>query len=208
MKNECNIIRDILPLYVENLVSADTAVFVEAHLETCEACRAELEHMKHPGSVEPAVPDPQDSGVMPLKTFKKQWNKRKRMLVGITVFITAVVVLLGSYFIGSGLSKRTDVVLADYSVSEDGTELTLKTTIPTSMGYIRGFTDNGGGVKPHYLTFYHTFGGLNSSFGAKDEFRLKLDETDTEVWFNRADGGYELVLQKDVDTGIWIRPAP
>ena len=101
---------------------------------------------------------------------------------------------------------RNDVVLLDYSVSEDGTEITLNTTIPTSMGYIRGFKDNGGGVKPHYLTFYSTFGGLNSSFGAKHEFELELDKTDTEIWFNRADGGYELVLQKNEETGEWVRP--
>ena len=46
MKNECNIIRDILPLYVEDMVSADTSAFVEEHLEKCAECRAELEDMK------------------------------------------------------------------------------------------------------------------------------------------------------------------
>lgn len=44
MKNECSIIRDILPLYVENMVSEDTSEFVKEHLESCPACRAELEN--------------------------------------------------------------------------------------------------------------------------------------------------------------------
>lgn len=206
MKNECNIIKDILPLYIEDMVSADTAAFVEEHLEKCKACRAELERIKSPGKLEPVMVDTQDNGAEPLKTFKKQWNKRKRIMIVTTVLITAVVVLLGAYFIGSGFSKRTDVILADYSVSADGTEITFNTAIPTSMGYIRGFENNGGGVKSHYLTFYRTFGGLNSSFGAKHEFELELDETDTEIWFNRADGGYELVLQKNIETGEWVRP--
>ena len=35
MKNECSIIRDILPLYVENMVSEDTSEFVKEHLESC-----------------------------------------------------------------------------------------------------------------------------------------------------------------------------
>ena len=47
MKNECNIIRDILPLYIEDMVSADTAAFVEEHLETCAECRANLENLKN-----------------------------------------------------------------------------------------------------------------------------------------------------------------
>jgi len=74
------------------------------------------------------------------------------------------------------------------------------------MGYIRGYKNDGGGVKPHYLTFYSTFGGLNSSFGAKNKFELELGEDDTEIYFNRPDGGYELVLQKNTETGEWYNP--
>ena len=108
-----------------------------------------------------------------------------------------------SFVIGTGFTKRTDVILTDYSVSEDGAEIILKTSVASSAGYIRGFKNDGGGVKPHYLTFYATFGGLNSTFGAKNEFVLEVDEDDSEIYFNRTDGGYELVLQKDAQTGVW-----
>lgn len=58
MKNECSIIRDILPLYVENMVSEDTSEFVKEHLESCPACRAELEKLREPVEVqtEPGSP--------------------------------------------------------------------------------------------------------------------------------------------------------
>ena len=128
---------------------------------------------------------------------------KKRKL---TIIIAVLVVLLLSFMIGIGFMKRTDVALGEYSLSEDGKNLTFHAGVSSSMGYIRGFKDKGGGVKPHYLTFYSTFGGLNSSFGAKSEFTLVLDENDTEIYFGRADGGYELVLQKDVETGEWVRP--
>ena len=128
--------------------------------------------------------------------------KKKRIFL-ITIIVIAVLIL--SFLLGTGFMKRTDVALGEYSVSEDGTKLTFHAGVMSSMGYIRGFKDNGGGVKPHYLTFYSTFGGLNSSFGAKSEFELELQETDTEIYFGRADGGYELVLQKDIDTGEWVR---
>lgn len=42
MRNECNIIRDLLPLYVENMVSDDTASFVAEHMESCPACQKEF----------------------------------------------------------------------------------------------------------------------------------------------------------------------
>lgn len=128
---------------------------------------------------------------------------KKRLVI---LAIAAVIVLILSFFVGTGFLKRADVVLYDYSVSEDGTKLTFHGGITSSMGYIRGFEDDGGGVKPHYLTFYSTFGGLNSSLGAKNEFVLDLAEQDTEIYFNRGDGGYELVLQKNAETGEWAKP--
>ena len=123
-----------------------------------------------------------------------------------TVIVLVITVLAMSFWVGSGFNERTDVLLIDYSISENGSKLTFKTAIPTSMGHIRGFKNSGGGVVPHYLTFYSTFGGWNSSFGAKHKFELDLAETDTEIYFNRPDGGYALILQKDAETGEWKRP--
>ena len=54
MSNQCNLIKDILPLYVEDMVSTDTQEFVNAHLEHCAECRAELERMR---SSKKFVPD-------------------------------------------------------------------------------------------------------------------------------------------------------
>ena len=130
------------------------------------------------------------------------WLVKKKIFLTISV----IAVLMISMLICTGFRKRTDVVLFDYSVSEDGGTISLEIQVASSMGYIRGFKDKGGGVKPHYLTFYSTFGGLNSSFGSINEIELELSQDDTEIYFNRPGGGYELVLQKDIATDEWIRP--
>lgn len=41
----CSIIRDILPLYIDDVVSAGTRVSVEGHLSHCENCRKECEKL-------------------------------------------------------------------------------------------------------------------------------------------------------------------
>ena len=46
MKLSCDIIRDLLPLYAEELASADSADAVEEHLLGCESCRKAYEDMK------------------------------------------------------------------------------------------------------------------------------------------------------------------
>ena len=129
--------------------------------------------------------------------------KKKRIKI---LLIISVIVLAASFIIVTGFTRNPNVEMIDYTVSEDGEELTFTVGIPFSIGYVRGFDDMGGGVKPHYLNFYNTFGVINSSWGARFEYVLPLGEDDTEIYFNRADGGYELVLQKNVDTGEWTRP--
>ena len=53
MKLECDVIRDLLPLYAEKLASPASSALVEQHLAECEACRAELEQMEKPVPVQP-----------------------------------------------------------------------------------------------------------------------------------------------------------
>ena len=96
MKNECNIVRDILPLYVEDMVSADTSAFVEEHLEKCAECRAELEDMKRPGGVEKRNVSVEDE-VMPLKAFKKKWYRQLNLIMTVCVLATAFITGIGAY---------------------------------------------------------------------------------------------------------------
>ena len=52
----------------------------------------------------------------------------KKRIIAVIVILAVLVAL---FFIGTGFQKRMDVVLVDYSVSEDGTEITLDAGIPT-----------------------------------------------------------------------------
>ena len=125
------------------------------------------------------------------------------------IFLSIVILavcLAGVYYIGTGFQKAPNELVVNHSVSEDGTEMTFRVGTWESVGYVRGFKDKGGGVKPHYLTFYHAFGGINGKWGAKNTFTLELAPDDTEIYFNRPGGGYELVLFKDGVTGEWKQP--
>lgn len=141
-----------------------------------------------------------------LNKIAKILNKSDVMEKKIIFGIALVVVLGAVFFIGTGFQKRSDVVLRDYTVADDGKKITLHIMVTSSMGYTREFKNDGGGREPHYLTFYNTFGGFNSSFGAIDTVVLEIDLNDTQIFFNRSDERYELVLQKNPDTGEWMKP--
>ncbi len=46
MNNECKIIRDLFPNYIENLLSDETKQFVEKHISNCKQCKEIIENIK------------------------------------------------------------------------------------------------------------------------------------------------------------------
>ena len=45
MKISCDVIRDLLPLYVEDMLSNDSKNIVDEHIEQCESCGDELKKL-------------------------------------------------------------------------------------------------------------------------------------------------------------------
>ncbi len=100
MKKECSIVRDLLPLYIEEMVSADTGGFVKEHLDGCEECRGEYDRMKLPkmqnkGGEE--VNDKEQSAVRgdvaPLVNLRRRLRKRKVQTILCTgLFLVALFV--------------------------------------------------------------------------------------------------------------------
>lgn len=91
MRNECNIVRDLLPLYAEKMVSEDSAEFVEEHLKGCEKCSAELEQLRRPDEMKINV------SAEPIKKIKKKMAANKIK----TVAFTAIIVLIAAVCIFS-----------------------------------------------------------------------------------------------------------
>lgn len=95
MRNECNIVRDILPLYIENIASADTASFVEDHLRKCPECHAEYVNMKKPIEI-PAIKDVPKNDISPLKNMKKLLLIQKIQTI-VFIAILLAVILIAAY---------------------------------------------------------------------------------------------------------------
>ena len=98
MRNECSIVRDILPLYIEDMVSDDTASFVEEHLKGCPECQKELAKQKAATEIEIVSKETvltHQEEAAPLRTLKRKL-RRRQIISMVLSFIVAVV------FIGSG----------------------------------------------------------------------------------------------------------
>lgn len=86
-KNNCNIIKDILPLYADNVVSDDTKTLILEHLAICAECKAEYEKMKE------IVEIPAETNTEPLKQIKEKMSRKRMVTICVTALITTVVVM-------------------------------------------------------------------------------------------------------------------
>lgn len=129
MKNECSIVRDLLPLYAESMVSPETASFMEEHLKDCEHCRKEYERLKAPCAV-PA----QDDAAPLLMLQKKMAAKRLRTIVLTAVFAVALLVSAFAVLDAPVYLPYTEERLAVEPVGENGLQITFDPSV-TDFNY-------------------------------------------------------------------------
>lgn len=102
MKNECSIVRDILPLYLENMVSDETGAFVKEHLKGCPECTAELEALKAGPKVEKISSEMRDSleaeVMKSMKATRKKFRKKAYRVAAIIAGIFIIVCVLLHFF--------------------------------------------------------------------------------------------------------------
>lgn len=117
MKNECNIVRDLLPLCIDGAASEDSRKLVEEHTAICEDCGKTRREMM---LALPTDKEPEAEQAMLNKAAKKLRRERKRRIVAMIV----IGLLLGVALIFGGKALdhylRYDycvpVALKDYDV--------------------------------------------------------------------------------------------
>lgn len=114
MKISCNVIRDILPLYAEDLASEDTKQLVDEHLCDCDSCTRELGVLKKVQMI------PVDREVTGLKKVKKTIVIRR-----IVAVLTALLMVFSLYCCGMMLMDATiyldaEDIVESVEATEDG----------------------------------------------------------------------------------------
>jgi len=94
----CNVVKDLLPNYIEGLVSEETAGEIEAHLAECAECRNMYEQMTTPLAAED---EQEEAEVDFLKKVRRISKRRIFQYSAISVLIAAIVVSFVSFRINS-----------------------------------------------------------------------------------------------------------
>ena len=186
---KCEIIKDMLPLYVDGICSIETSELIEKHLETCESCKIELKSMKSGITLDAkAIED----NMKAKKPFKKIERKNMYLYIGIISIVSLVVIsiitlTLWSSGVFSVIDKQispdglTTVTVYDKDVRGIFPE-DIPYAIPKDVGFMMEFTGaiNGnvsyGGYDFEYLEWSPCSDYIIFSVFYEDERYLKLDD--------------------------------
>lgn len=210
-KISCNVIGDLLPLYVDGAVSEDTKKLVEEHLAECEECKKAAEEMGKE-LVLPVHETVRAAETSFLQKMKKTWQKRRIRTAVISVAVTAGVIL-GSYMALTIPQWIIPYKPVDFSVAvEDGmvcVYYTGKGRINCSYGY--------DGEDEFFLYFTQSpwsayVEPLLEDAEQEEPYRYQIDSVDriAKVYYGEFSKGLDVLYGKEAEMAaqtelIWIR---
>ena len=119
MKHECSVVRDLLPLYVEQMVSEETGAFIKEHLANCAACAAELDGMKAEAAVEKVGGEIQNDLEKEvrksLQAIRKKFRKNASRVAAVAAAIVVAICVLLHIF---PVYRLAEIGLNDYYTAE------------------------------------------------------------------------------------------
>ena len=119
------------------------------------------------------------------------------------IALAVIIALMTMYLVVPGFTKMGNVFIVDFSVSEDGSEMTVTVGVSSSIGYVRKVSEHQQQGGKLYLDCYSAFGGINGSWGAKSEYTIQIDKDTEMIAIYRSPNCYDPVLQKGED-GVWV----
>jgi predicted anti-sigma-YlaC factor YlaD len=113
MRNHCEIVTDLLPLYVEEVISQQGQQYVEAHLKTCQFCQQKHhEYVKTRYLRIPFRSKPHSSAtrITPQEQMFIKRIQRWRIMSSVAG-VTLVLLLIGAFWYIGNVSGLTDPYL-------------------------------------------------------------------------------------------------
>lgn len=93
MKNnkECDIVKDIIPIYIEKLTSTTTNEFIKKHIKECPQCREILENMEKNIKIDNDTNEEKHINIL------KKYNFRMNLLKLLVIVIVIIIFILGGF---------------------------------------------------------------------------------------------------------------
>lgn len=203
MKITCNIIRDILPLYIENIASDDSCAMLEEHIDQCEECRNCHDEMTAFSKL------PVDIDTSPLLKIKSTLRKKKIQTSIFSMMLSVVISVIAIAF----LTAPEYIPFSEESVSinEIGNGSVLAIFKDTVSGYdvSKYPTEDNTGYVYHITTWDSLWNRNIEKSRTNNTILNPNDENVAAVYYNLTDGNEDILIYgKDINPGGGIVTLP
>lgn len=86
--NDCELVKDLLPSYIDKLTSTDTNEFIESHIKNCFECKVLLDEMKKESTT-----DDEKAKSKKFVNFAKKYKKKLRIFKFIVLIFFALIIV-------------------------------------------------------------------------------------------------------------------
>ena len=121
---KCEIIRDLLPLYIDGLTSKESNQEIEKHLKNCEECQKYYQEMTGDIDNFSVITNEEIEDVNLIKKIKKK-NRKKALGIFVGAFVLSGVHMGVGFHWTHGVAMYENVIL-NYGVQGDTAYLTLQ----------------------------------------------------------------------------------
>ena len=121
---KCEIIRDLLPLYIDGLTSKESNQEIEKHLKNCEECQKYYQEMTGDIDNFSVITNEEIEDVNLIKKIKKK-NRKKALGIFVGAFVLSGVLMGVGFYWTHGVAMYENVIL-NYGVQGDTAYLTLQ----------------------------------------------------------------------------------
>lgn len=194
----CNVIKDLLPLYAEDMCSPESKELVEEHLRGCEGCTKELEGIRNM----PRLPLMTDTAGLARVSAIIQ---KKRTLTALTAVMTMIALLVtGVVFMMTPIYLPVDQAIEGVELREDG---------GLAIDYASGIMGHGGtsfGSENEEFHWTHTtrYDWLKSKLTAPNFSKMPPEELEAYIQKHSYpdetyQDAYDRILNIHVEYGVF-----
>lgn len=203
MNVTCNVIKDVLPLYLENMLSDDSTEMVEKHLEHCQECKNYLEELKTFHQV------PVDTNISPLLKIKSSIRKKNILTAILAMMIAIMLMVITIAF----LTAPKYIPYSERSVTlneaENGWILVKFENTVSGYDIDKYPTEDNSGYVYHITTWNNTWNKMIKKSKVNYTVLNPNGENVVSVYYYQADGSEDILMYgKDINQGGGIITLP
>ena len=135
----CEMIRDLLPSYIDELTNDVTNKEIEEHIKECCACEKALQEMRAP---EIELPEPEAKEIDFLKKTKQK--QKRNLVIGIAVLCACVIAIFCGTYIFSGQYVNTEYL--SYNLDVYGPQVAVAISTTSDQGIQKIEFDDADGI--------------------------------------------------------------